>query len=120
MSDFTAAEKAQILAAPAWKPTEAGETLSGKVAHCYLTERSNEFGDVTYPVVVINTTDGLVALHAVGKVLRNRAYELKPRRDEEHTIVFKGRVTPAKGGNAYGDYTWVGPKDDLPEVSWDE
>lgn len=70
-----------------WRP-EPGDRLTGKVVDITTGGEGSEYG--RYPIVVLATKDGDVAVHAFHFTLRNRLREMRPKIGHTLDIVFHG------------------------------
>lgn len=78
-----------------WRP-EVGDVVIGTIDE--VTSAHSEFGDGTYPLLIIEKTDGsFVAVHAFHSVLRNEIESLTPSEGDEIGIKYLGKAEP-KGG----------------------
>jgi len=79
----------QLAGAPAWRPENADEKVSGEVVGFDLYTHP-EFG--TSPVVIIDDKNlGLVRVYAIHGVMLDTLSELKPQKGERLTILYQGR-----------------------------
>lgn len=72
-----------------WRP-EPGQTVTGKVLDLTTGGDASEYG--RYPIVVLSTKDGDVAVHAFHHTLKNRLREMRPKRGHTLSITFHGMV----------------------------
>lgn len=70
-----------------WRP-EPGDRLRGTVVDITTGGEGSEYG--RYPIVVLSTKDGDVAVHAFHFTLKNRLREMRPKIGHTLDIVFHG------------------------------
>lgn len=78
---------ARVTKSGGWQP-EPGDVLTGEVVDITRGGVGSEYG--MYPIVVLSTKDGDVAVHAFHYALKNRLQEMRPKLGHTLTISFLG------------------------------
>lgn len=85
-----------------WQP-EPGDVLTGEIVDITVGGKGSEYG--RYPIVVLSTKDGDVAVHAFHYGLRDRLTEMRPKVGHHLTVTFHGEeeLTDKDGAPAIAD-----------------
>lgn len=83
-----------------WIPQDEGDTLEGtvvEVVRAYSDARAQN-GDGWYPLLQVDTGDGILAFHAFSAVSYNRVMELQPLPGEQIRVTYQGVSQKSKPG----------------------
>jgi hypothetical protein len=93
-----------------WRPEQAGDTISGTVTHLETgTSRFEPFCE--YPIIILDTRDGQMAIHCFHQALKSRVENVAC--GNTISVRYEGR-RDSRNGRSYHAYTVTRTNGELP------